>query len=442
MKKTVKRTLAMLIIATMLAATGISAGAINYMTQADALNEMGLFLGTGKGYELGRAPSRAEAAVMVVRLLGREAEVKAGTYTHPFTDVPIWVDKYVGYLYENGIAKGTSPTTYAAGSTCTSQMYTVFVLRTLGYTEDHNSFTYSGALPFAENLGLIESSVSQAGTFSRDDMVAISYSALFQAPEDNAAATLLDKLVLVGAVASDKAEKYIGAYSAYCDYLETTMAAAINAPAEIQQQVEMQISMMGTLATISTVSNMAFEKNGDDIIMKSEDVVNAMGEVLESTTYYYDGYLYTSSEDGKYKTAWDMEDINTLLGLRAEKEPLYLINTINKSTANNEITYTIEYSADMLESYINSMLGTDDYTDTFGDAGMQINAATLVTVIGSDGKIKSQNMDVDVNVNAVVEDEAFELVMIYNMLTTVIALDESVTVTLPSDLDTYVELMA
>ena len=56
-----------------------SAFAANYTNCADSLHEMGLFQGTQNGYDLDRTPTRAEAAVMLVRLLGKEAEVKALT---------------------------------------------------------------------------------------------------------------------------------------------------------------------------------------------------------------------------------------------------------------------------------------------------------------------------------------------------------------------------
>ena len=51
-----------------------SAFAANYTNCADSLHEMGLFQGTQNGYDLDRTPTRAEAAVMLVRLLGKTRE--------------------------------------------------------------------------------------------------------------------------------------------------------------------------------------------------------------------------------------------------------------------------------------------------------------------------------------------------------------------------------
>lgn len=84
-----KKTWKMLLLGTALTtALTFSAGAANFTNCADALHEMGLFSGTDKGYELDRAPTRAESAVMLVRLLGGEKEATEKNYKTPFTDVP------------------------------------------------------------------------------------------------------------------------------------------------------------------------------------------------------------------------------------------------------------------------------------------------------------------------------------------------------------------
>ena len=97
----------------------VSAGAANFTSSADRLHEVGLFQGTGMTasgapqYDLDRAPTRAEAAVMLVRLLGKEADAKALTYTAPFTDLAAWEQPYIQYLYDNGLTQGTSATSWS-----------------------------------------------------------------------------------------------------------------------------------------------------------------------------------------------------------------------------------------------------------------------------------------------------------------------------------------
>ena len=88
-------------LASMLVAAGITAtaGAANFTNCADRLKDVGLFQGTNQGYQLDKAPTRAEASAMLVRLLGKEAEAEKLTYTAPFTDLKGWEEPYVQYLY-------------------------------------------------------------------------------------------------------------------------------------------------------------------------------------------------------------------------------------------------------------------------------------------------------------------------------------------------------
>ncbi len=98
---------------------------------AEALRELNLFLGTDKGFELERPMTRAEAAAMLVRFLGAEEKALAGSYKHPFTDVPEWADKYVGWLYVSGLTNGVAPTLYGSQQSVTAWQYGTFITRAL-----------------------------------------------------------------------------------------------------------------------------------------------------------------------------------------------------------------------------------------------------------------------------------------------------------------------
>lgn len=97
--------------------------------QAQMLKDLKLFKGTDKGLELEKPMTRAEAAVMVTRLLGAEAEAKAQNSPHPFGDVPNWASAYVGWLYQNGLTKGISKTEYGSDRRVTCQQFGVFLTR-------------------------------------------------------------------------------------------------------------------------------------------------------------------------------------------------------------------------------------------------------------------------------------------------------------------------
>lgn len=190
----------------------VSAGAANFTSSADRLHEVGLFQGTGMTasgapqYDLDRAPTRAEAAVMLVRLLGKEADAKALTYTAPFTDLEGWEAPYVQYLYDNKLTTGATATTFEPKAKCSAQMYTTFLLRSLGYSDAQNGdFTYTGALDFAaDNVGLIDESFCDTNNFLRDNVAAMSLEAL-ATPVKATDITLLDKLIADGAIDQIKA---------------------------------------------------------------------------------------------------------------------------------------------------------------------------------------------------------------------------------------------
>lgn len=130
-----KRTLGIAILSALIL-TG-TATASTEIQQQDAifLDELGLFQGTEHGYELDRTMTRAEGAVMLVRLLGGEAEAKTTPYQAPFTDVPDWAQPYVGWLYENKLTNGTSKTTYGPNEPMRFEQYAWFTGRAAGFTD-------------------------------------------------------------------------------------------------------------------------------------------------------------------------------------------------------------------------------------------------------------------------------------------------------------------
>ena len=188
------------------AALCVGAGASGYDDAARDLSAIGMFRGTAKGFELDRAPTRSEAAIMLVRLYGAEdgakADYEAGKISHPFTDVSAFTTPYVAYLYANGLTKGTSATTFGSGSPCTLTNYAVFLLRALGY-RDGEDFQYREALAFAREK-LLETSDLNAEPFLRGHLAELTRRALGLELKDGSA-TLLDSLISSGAIDAEAA---------------------------------------------------------------------------------------------------------------------------------------------------------------------------------------------------------------------------------------------
>ena len=128
-----------LVLCLMLTLTPFASAASDEASEAaNALYELGLFQGTAENadgtpvFDLDRAPTRAEAVTMLVRLLGGEDAALAGDWDTPFTDVPEWAEPYVGYAYSKGLTDGTGETAFGSDASVTAAQYITFVLRALG----------------------------------------------------------------------------------------------------------------------------------------------------------------------------------------------------------------------------------------------------------------------------------------------------------------------
>lgn len=170
---------------------------VSHQAEAQTLNNLGLFKGSSSGFELDKKPTRAEGAVMLVRLLGKETQARSQNYHHPFVDVPAWASPYVGYMYKFSLTQGSSPTTYSPNQVLSAPAYTTFVLRALGYSDQNGDFQWTDSLNKARDLGMLsplEAGALANSAFLRDDMVNLSYHAL-QITLKNRDTSLLEKLV-------------------------------------------------------------------------------------------------------------------------------------------------------------------------------------------------------------------------------------------------------
>ena len=155
---------------------------------AQALYDLGLFNGTGVDengqpiYDLDRTPTRNEAVTMLVRLLGKDEEAKAGTWETPFTDVEAWAAPYVGYAYANKLTTGTSDTTFGGAQTVSPSQYLTFVLRAMGY-ESGTDFQWDKAWELTDTLGITHGEYGPDTSFTRGNVALISHSALSASPK-------------------------------------------------------------------------------------------------------------------------------------------------------------------------------------------------------------------------------------------------------------------
>lgn len=319
------------------AALCVNASASNYDAAAEDLSAIGMFRGTEKGFELDRAPTRSEAAIMLVRLYGAEDAAKvayeAGEISHPFTDVSAFTSPYVAWLYTNGITNGFTETTFASQRPCSAQNYAAFLLRALGY-KDGTDFEYAQAKDFAMTRGMLDLSFL-GGDFLRDDLAGLTYQALACKLSDGSA-TLIESLIASGAIDAKAAEPITGKMAAYRELTAATgstlkdnldvdfsmkgkldMAMAMDMPEmgeSMKEEIAADITADGTIQMIMDPQNIKFGAEVDMVInMEMDDpetgaTVNA-SQPMSMGVWMKDGWMYVSDGTTSYK-----QDMNETMG--------------------------------------------------------------------------------------------------------------------------------
>lgn len=365
-----------------------SAFAANYTNCADSLHEMGLFQGTQNGYDLDRTPTRAEASVMLVRLLGKEAEAKTLTYTAPFTDLKGWEKPYVQYLYSNGLANGTNRTTFNPTGKCTAQMYAVFLLRALGYS-DTADFSYANAIETAREQGIYDTGIINVQNFLRDDAAAASYTVLSVSPK-NSEGTLLDQLVSENAITEADAKRYQSLFSSYAQYREATagMDALLHYSVNSEFASPVAVTRDGkTVMQVQTSETTVFDREKNELLTDRKMTLSAPNisdKQLLTQSYLSDGALYhklNGSWSAELVTAAEQEGLAAMYG----RVPLVCVDSLSQRAG----SWTI-ICADTPNAYTELLWSVES---AMGDLDEAVRLQpTTVTQSVSGGTIRRQSV--------------------------------------------------
>ncbi|RGC62949.1 S-layer homology domain-containing protein [Agathobaculum butyriciproducens] len=365
-----------------------SAFAVNYTNCADSLHEMGLFQGTQNGYDLDRTPTRAEASVMLVRLLGKEAEAKTLTYTAPFTDLKGWEKPYVQYLYSNGLANGTNRTTFNPTGKCTAQMYATFLLRALGYS-DTADFSYANAIETAREQGIYDTGIINVQNFLRDDAAAASYTVLSVSPK-NSEGTLLGQLVSENAITEADAKRYQSLFSSYAQYREATagMDALLHYSVNSEFASPAAVTHDGrTVMQVQTSETTVFDREKNELLTDRKMTLsapNTSDKQLLTQSYLSDGALYhklNGSWSAELVTAAEQEGLAAMYG----RVPLVCVDSLSQRAG----SWTI-ICADTPNAYTELLWSVES---AMGDLDEAVRLQpTTVTQSVSGGTIRRQSV--------------------------------------------------
>ena len=189
-----KHALALLCALTLLLGAVPSAVALegDTLRHADALATLNLVKGTGDDYALEVPVTRAQAAVLLVRLAGAEADAANDTWISGFRDVPAWAHREISHAARLGWVKGVSANYFQPSSPVTADAWCTMLLRILGYSDENGDFSVSDAAAFAQRIGLV--SRSYTGTMTRGDAFETMYDALTFSYQDGSG-TVISRLI-------------------------------------------------------------------------------------------------------------------------------------------------------------------------------------------------------------------------------------------------------
>ena len=448
------------------AALCVTASASDFDGAAKELSAIGMFRGTDSGFELDRAPTRSEAAIMLVRLYGAEEEAAAayqsGKITHPFTDVGSTAAPYVAWLYQNGISKGTSATTFGSGA-CSAQNYIVFLLRALGY-EDGKDFQYDDAASFAMTHGLFDVSML-SGPFLRDDLAAVTYQALACDLADGST-YLLDSLIDSGAIDAKAAQPITEKIETYRTLAAASATNAVDANVDLAMKLDMTAKGLTEGESIQEQMSMSMDMDGRTQMILDETPKMAITMKLkandgteelttETATYLRDGWVYTNSDGETYKVdqSQQLESFTAMYQALLDQAAvnsamLPYIDTLSAKESGGSTVYTMSLGKGfegLFNGLFSSLLGDQLSPEDLGmDLGLDVEKLVYTYTL-TGGKLKSSDVDGVLALTmkmAQAPQNTMDLTMkmTMDMSMKINALGDQVKVTYPAGLDQYPEL--
>lgn len=378
-----------------------SAATIEKQDAANQLVEWGLLKGTGTGLELDRAPTRAEALVMLIRLLGLEEEALLETGEHPFVDAKThWANRYIAYAYQNQLTNGVSATKFGPENKVSAQDYITFALRALGYNDKLGDFSWQTAPVFSQKLGFTSTYYINNPTFLRADVALISYQAL-QMPLKNYPTTLAQNLVNNNVVQISGVERVLSSIEISSLCSPAVFFIQVNSKKEVGEK--------------STGSGFFISKDGVavtnfHVLMDAE---NATIQTIDQKQYKITHILYydikrdiavvrvsKTSLAGQtvvafpYLTMGSQDDLQNGQRLYAIGSPYGLTNTISEGLCSNRYRILEED-----EGY--PYIQTSAAISKGSSGGALINEYGYVVGVTTSGYLEAQNLGFAVPIDAI-----------------------------------------
>lgn len=254
--------------------------------RADALTVLHL-LSEDPSRDLTKPATRAQAAVLLVRLAGGEKKPDTDGWFAGFRDVPDWARTAVNYANRRGWISGVSNVQFNPNGHLNADAWCAMLLRMLGYSDKTGDFEISDAAAFAWRIGLTGRQLT--GILSVGDLAEAIYDALdfcYKGTET----TVLSRLMDLG-VCTASAANALGLLNK--DYTARQLADRYLSAAfqlslyETEEQVHDEVSSADASGFFISADGLAVT-NYHSI----EDSIKATATLLNGETYEVERVLY------------------------------------------------------------------------------------------------------------------------------------------------------
>ena len=254
--------------------------------RADALTVLHL-LSEDPSRDLTKPATRAQAAVLLVRLAGGEKKPDTDGWFAGFRDVPDWARTAANYANRRGWISGVSNVQFDPNGHLNADAWCAMLLRMLGYSDKTGDFEISDAAAFAWRIGLTGRQL--IGILSMGDLAEAIYDALdfcYKGTET----TVLSRLMDLG-VCTASAANALGLLNK--DYTARQLADRYLSAAfqlslyETEEQVHDEVSSADASGFFISADGLAVT-NYHSI----EDSIKATATLLNGETYEVERVLY------------------------------------------------------------------------------------------------------------------------------------------------------
>ena len=254
--------------------------------RADALTVLHL-LSEDPSRDLTKPATRAQAAVLLVRLAGGEKKPDTDGWFAGFRDAPDWARTAVNYANRRGWISGVSNVQFDPNGHLNADAWCAMLLRMLGYSDKTGDFEISDAAAFAWRIGLTGRQLT--GILSVGDLAEAIYDALdfcYKGTET----TVLSRLMDFG-VCTASAANALGLLNK--DYIARQLADRYLSSAfqlslyETEEQVHDEVSSADASGFFISADGLAVT-NYHSI----EDSIKATATLLNGETYEVERVLY------------------------------------------------------------------------------------------------------------------------------------------------------